>query len=214
MTKKVMIRKALQRDDADRAAYSLEIEGLDPTPEMMCFFDETGVDGRTERRSRGWALKGRKATITELLHNGQHYSVLALYGITGFIDHDFVEGGYTADDVLTAFEWMIVPHLGNYLRREPNSVIIGDNCSAHHTFEAAITNMVESAGARIVFLAPYSPIDNPIEKGFDVSKAFWKRERLLCANMSVSDRIQYCLDNCYKNPKESAAATYKSCGII
>ena len=39
----------------------------------------------------------------------------------------------------------------------------------HHTHLAELRRMVEEeAGAKLVFLAPYSPIDNPIEMGFNV----------------------------------------------
>ena len=72
---------------------------------------------------------------------------------------------------------------------------------------------VESAGARLVYLAAYSPIDNPIEMGFNVFKACWKREKWLEAR-ALEYRVRYCLENCYAHPEEAAAATYRECGLV
>ena len=38
-----------------------------------------------------------------------------------------------------------------------------DNCAIHKTYEDELRYLVEVvAGAKLVFLAPYAPIDNPI----------------------------------------------------
>ena len=68
--------------------------------------------------------------------------------------------------------------------------------------------MVEGAGAKLVFLAPYSPIDNPIEMGFNVFKTCWKRHGWwLDSLVPISRKIAFCLFCCYSNPKAAAAAT-------
>ena len=41
--------------------------------------------------------------ISENLNRGKHISMLALYGYGGFLSFDHLEGGYTADDFLPAF---------------------------------------------------------------------------------------------------------------
>jgi hypothetical protein len=111
--------------------------------------------------------------ITEFLNRGKHISILALYGINGFIDFDYVEGGYTADDFLSAVQFMIVPHLRPY--PEDNSVLVIDNCTVHKNDLAALVAMVEAVGAKVRFLALYCPIDNPIECAFSSLKACWRR---------------------------------------
>ena len=62
--------------------------------------------------------------MSEILHRGDHVSILALYGTTGFIDYDYVLGGYDTEAVLRVFEHMVVPQLGKYSDGEPNSVLV------------------------------------------------------------------------------------------
>jgi hypothetical protein len=97
--------------------------------------------------------------ITEFLNRGKHISILALYGINGFIDFDYVEGGYTADDFLSAVQFMIVPHLRPY--PEDNSVLVIDNCTVHKNDLAALVAMVEAVGAKVRFLACTAPSTTP-----------------------------------------------------
>ena len=56
-----------------------------------------------------------------LLHHSTHVSILACYGIGGFIDYHHVEGGYNAADFMGAVESMIVPHLNVWPAPNSNS---------------------------------------------------------------------------------------------
>jgi hypothetical protein len=83
----------------------------------------------------------------------------------------------------------------------------------HHTHLAELRRMVEEeAGAKLVFLAPYSPIDNPIEMGFNVLKACWRRHGWWLDAYPLDFKIRWCFENCYKAGGESARATYAECG--
>jgi hypothetical protein len=58
----------------------------------------------------------------------------------------------------TARAWQartcLLPHLGNYSRREPNSIVVLDNARVHtHEF----IRLIRSVGTRVIFLPPYSP---------------------------------------------------------
>lgn len=208
---KVMTHKAQQRNERERHRYWLEVADLNVRMDQLCFFDETGQDERGSRRRRGWGMKNSRVKVDEFLHRGEHVSILAMYGTTGFIDFDYVMGGYDGDDVLRVFEHMIVPQLGSYDLGESNSVVVCDNCGPHRMYEDALIDMVEGVGARMLFLAAYSPIDNPIEMAFNVFKQYWKRERW-CANMPLDYRIRHCMQYCYATPEKSALAAYEKCG--
>ena len=58
----------------------------------------------------GWGEVGAGCDIREFLNRGKHISILAVYWITGFIDFDHKEGGYSAKDFISAVEFMIIPH--------------------------------------------------------------------------------------------------------
>jgi transposase len=175
-TLKAMRRRAEHRNEALRFKYWEEMSDLVVHPWQVCFAGEVGQDGRGSRRRRGWGLRGEDVVITELLARGKHISVLALYGYSGFINFDYKEGGYKADDFLEAVRLCIIPYLQPYDKANPlpNSIFVLDNCQIHHTHEAELREMVEGAGAVLVFLAPYSPIDNPIGKEACHSDLSWR----------------------------------------
>ncbi len=64
------------------------------------------------------------------------------------------------------YEW-VVKRLSKIIK--PNSIVVMDNLRAHKN--PKIRNFIESLGAQLWFLPPYSPDLNPIEKLFSKSKA-------------------------------------------
>ena len=74
--------------------------------------------------------------------------------------------------------------------------------------------MVTSVGAKLVFLAPYSPIDNPIEQSFSVLKKYFERHADLLRQFPTPDAINLALGACYANPLSSASASYQNCGYF
>ena len=172
---KKMRKKARQRNERKRDLYwetIAELLGHTGSRRQLCFADETAKDTRALRRWRGWGLGGDRVEIEEMLFKGKVLSILALYGCDGFIDFDFKVGGYKGDDFFESAMGMIIPHLGNYARGEDNSILVLDNCQIHKTRLEEFQALVEAQGAKLVFLAPYCPIDNPIEKGFNVFKQY------------------------------------------
>ena len=59
----------------------------------------------------------------------------------------------------------------------PNSVLVMDNARVHHG--GRINELCEAANVVLVYLPPYSPDMNPIEKVFSVLKSRLKREQIL-----------------------------------
>ena len=64
-------------------------------------------------------------------------------------------------------EQVIVPEL------RPGDIVVMDNLSSHKGPRAR--QLIEDAGARLVFLPPYSPDFNPIEKAFARLKALLRK---------------------------------------
>jgi len=102
---KNMRRVARQRDEFQRHQYFVALSKIMWFPEKLVFSDEVGQDGRGSRRRRGWAPVGAPCDILEFLERGKHISILALYGITGFLNFDYLEGGYNAEDFMTAVQF-------------------------------------------------------------------------------------------------------------
>ncbi len=62
---------------------------------------------------------------------------------------------------------MLVPSL------QHGGVVIIDNLPSHK--RASVRDLIEAAGARLMFLPPYSPDFNPIEKAFARLKAMLRK---------------------------------------
>lgn len=129
----------------------------------MVFLDESGVllglmrhHARSEKGSRVYDLKpfyrGKKVTIIGAISISK---VLAVMTLDNSMDrnafHVFIEK-------------LLLPQLWK------GAVVIMDNLSAHDI--TAITPLIESVGARVVNLSPYSPDFNPIEHWWSQLKAF------------------------------------------
>ncbi len=210
LTLKKMRERAAQRDEYKRHLYFTAVGEICSHPSQLVFADETAHDERTLRRKRGWGLRGVRVEVTSPLIHGRHVSVLALYGYGGFIDFSLRDGGFNASDFMWAVEHMIIPHLQPY--PAPQSILVLDNCRIHHTYERELKALVHGAGARLLFLAPYSPIDNPIEAGFNCFKSYWKRNHGYLKSLEDHQAVREALKNCYSNSALSAKAAYAHCG--
>ena len=70
-----------------------------------------------------------------------------------------------------AFETSVAKGLGPELRR--GDVVVMDNLSSHKG--PRVRAMIEAAGARLLYLPPYSPDFNPIENAFAKLKALLRK---------------------------------------
>ena len=209
---KVMRRIAAQRDEHKRDLYWEQIYRTVTFLDQLVFADETAKDTRTLWRRRGWGKFGAPVDTTQFLIRGKHVSILALYGMSGFIDYHHKEGGYKAEDFIEAVQICILPHLQQWPL--PRSVLVLDNCGIHKKYRDALEDMVEARGARVIFLAPYSPIDNPIEMAFSAFKACWRRNAHWLVHTNDYDAIRFCMKNCHKHLKGAGSHVecYRHCG--
>lgn len=123
----------------------------------MIFLDETWTTTAMTRRY-AWTDVGARA----LGHapNGHWKTTTFLAGLTsdGLIAPFVLDGPINAECFLAYVEQVLIPVL-----REGDTVIL-DNLSSHKDDEAA--RLIAAAGARLLFLPPYSPDLNPIEMAF------------------------------------------------
>ena len=89
---------------------------------------------------------------------------LALDGFRGFTTIDMATN---AEVFALWVEQELVPNL------KPGDVVVMDNLSAHKTVPAL--DLIHNAGAEVLFLPPYSPEFNPIEKAWSKLKQAVRR---------------------------------------
>lgn len=86
---------------------------------------------------------------------------------TGMVAPLVVDGPINGEWFEAYVAQVLVPTL------KPGDVVILDNLSSHK--RPAAREIIEAAGARMLFLPPYSPDFNPIEKAFSKLKALLRK---------------------------------------
>ena len=130
-------------------------------PGRLVFLDESGVTTEMTRRY-GRAPAGER--VHEATPAG-HWSTLTLLGALtkeGWLASMTVESPTDGDVFLAYLEEVLCPCL------QPGQIVIADNLSAHKV--AGVRERIEAAGATLLYLPPYSPDFNPIEKAWSKIK--------------------------------------------
>lgn len=120
----------------------------------LIFLDESGVNlALTRLMAR--APKGKRARGKRPQKRGKNVSLIGAIGLQGLITQISLLG---AADSLT-FEAFIAQRLVPKLWA--GAYVLMDNCSIHKG--AAIETLIAEAGAKLLYLPPYSPDFSPIE---------------------------------------------------
>jgi len=126
-------------------------------PRRLVFIDETWA--KTNMTPiRGWAPRGQKLVARAPFGHWRTLTFLAA------LRHDRIDAPCVLDGPINGLsftawvEQFLVPTLA------PGDIVIMDNLGSHKG--AAVRQAIRSAGARLLFLPPYSPDLNPIEQVF------------------------------------------------
>ena len=88
----------------------------------------------------------------------------------GVVEYEFTDGTVDAEKFFDFVRGQLLPNMQPFPGNQ--SVLVMDNCSVHHVQE--IKDLVTHAGILLLFLPPYSPDYNPIEKLFSYVKYYLK----------------------------------------
>ncbi|MGV4796185.1 IS630 family transposase [Rhizobium sp. F40D2] len=135
---------------------------LDLDPEKLIFIDETGLSTKMSRL-RGRALRGERCRAGVPHGHWKTTTFTGALRLSGMTAPFVYDGAMNGNVFLAYVEQVLLPTL------EVGDVVIMDNLPAHKT--AGVRDVIERAGARLMFLPPYSPDFNPIENAFSKLKA-------------------------------------------
>jgi transposase len=122
--------------------------------ERLIFLDESGITTEMTRRY-GRAVGGHRIAEGTPGH-WRTLTILGAIGWGGWVATMTIESP-TDGDVFRAYvQQVLCPQL------KAGQIVVMDNLSAHKV--AGIRELIESTGARLSYLPPYSPDFNPIEK--------------------------------------------------
>jgi transposase len=130
-------------------------------PERLVFLDESGVSTQMTRRF-GRAQGGRRVHESTPEGSWKILTVLGAMSLGGMIATMTVEAATDAN--------IFLAYLDHFLCRElkPGDVVVMDNLSSHKV--AGVRERIQAVGAECLYLPPYSPDLNPIEKAWSKLK--------------------------------------------
>jgi transposase len=152
-------------------------------------------------RRRARAAPGERAVADVPHGHWQVTTVVAAIGLAGVVAALTYPGATDTEAFATFVEEVLGPQLRS------GDVVVLDNLSSHRGERARLA--VEARGARWLFLPPYSPDLNPIEKAWSKVKA-WLRQRAVRTGLALGYAIGEALD---RITESDCRGYFASCGI-
>lgn len=118
-------------------------------------------------RLRGRAQKGERLRAGIPQGHWKTTTFVAGLRLTGMTAPMVLDGPMNGAAFLAYVQQVLVPEL------KPGDIVIMDNLSAHKGSQ--VRDVIEAAGARLLYLPPYSPDFNPIENAFAKLKALLRK---------------------------------------
>lgn len=152
--------------------------------------------------TRNYARAPRGQRVKEATPQGhwQILTMLAALTIRGLEAPMTIAEPTDGDIFLAYLEQVLCPQL------RPGQVVIMDNLSAHKV--EGVRALIEGAGARLIYLPPYSPDLNPIEQAWSKVKQLLRSLKARTANaleMAVAEALAAIT-------AENAVAWFSHCG--
>lgn len=133
---------------------------------QLVFLDEFGATTHMQR-THGRAAPGERV-VTKVPHgHWKMISTIAAMSVEGIVASGSFDGATDTESFLVFIREALVGVL------QPGQVLVMDNLPAHKS--TRIDRLVETAGARVMRLPPYSPDYNPIEMGISKVKTVLRK---------------------------------------
>lgn len=171
-----------ERDEAKRAAFLAQLAAIPPSQRV--YIDESGMDERDDY-GYGWSPRGQRLEALKAGRRSGRVNMIAAYCEHQLMAPFTIEGACNRVVFETWLETCLIPAL------QPGQVVIGDNATFHHG--GRIAALIEAAGCRLLYLPPYSPDFNRIEKCWA-----WLKSRIR-KRLSQSDSLRQAVESVLKD---------------
>lgn len=136
---------------------------------------------------------------------GGHWKIMTILGamsVNGIIAAMTIEEATDGDIFMAFVEQVLCPAL------KPGDVVVMDNLSSHKAARVRIS--IEKAGAELLYLPPYSPDMNPIEKAWAKLK-----ESLRAAQARTREVLEQAIaDGLKRITPDNAKAWFRLCNSV
>lgn len=146
----------------------------------LVFIDESGVNTNMVRLY-GRAMGGNRSVDNTPLNTPKNTTILSSIRLNGETAYTTYQGGTTKDKFIDYLKNVLAPTL------DKNDIVIMDNMRTHHAKD--VQKVVKELKMNVIFLPPYSPDFNPIEKMWSKIKSILRKLRS-CTLTELSESIK------------------------
>ena len=151
-------------------------------------------------RRYGRAPRGQRVAEGTPAGHWRTLTLLSAMSLQGMLAAMTVESPTDGDVFLAYVEQVLCPRL------QPGQVVVMDNLPAHKV--EGVRNLIEAAGAELLYLPPYSPDFNPIEQAWSKIK-----QQLRSAKARTLDTLEAAItESLAAITTHHAAAWFAHCG--
>ena len=168
----------MESDPKKREEYLKKIKNI--PKERLVYIDESGIEINM-KKERAWSKIGDKI-LAQI--SGKFYSRINV--IAGLVNNKPIAPykyiGSCNTELFVAWVRLLIKEL------EPGQVVVMDNAAFHKS--PKIRELIESVGCELIYLPPYSPDLNPIEK-------FWGNMKRWIKQKITDIKEIHCLLSCF-----------------
>ena len=155
---------ASERDEEARGSFRERLKNLDSN--KLLFVDESGTN-ITLAPLYGWAPKGERAYGKAPRNWEKNVTLIACLSTEGIGAAMSIEGATDGAAFETYVEHFLLPTL------KEGQIVVMDNLQVHKSLK--VRELIEGAGASVLFLPSYSPDFSPIEEAFSKVKSILRK---------------------------------------
>lgn len=165
------------------------------------FLDESGVNTNMTR-IYGRAMGGNRCVDHTPINTPTNTTVLSSIRLNGNTEYTTYSGGTTGDKFVEYLKNTLLPTL------KSGDVLIMDNMRSHKVKE--VKEVVEKFGVVLLYLPPYSPDLNPIEKMWSKIKSYLRKLKARALD-ELPHAIQCAFSEVSAN---DCRGWFESCGML
>lgn len=188
--------KESERVQKKRVEFWQKIRDI-PTEDLV-FLDESGVN-LAMLRIYARALKGRRARGRKPQKRGKNVSLLTALSLDKVIASSNIYGAVNGITFEAFIANKLVPNLWK------GACVVMDNAKIHLGEEIRL--LIESVGAKLIYLSPYSPEFNPIENFWSKVKASLRKRKA----RTYPDLLDAIVNSMFKVTKDDIRNWFAHC---
>jgi transposase len=184
---------------AKREAWIIEMKQIDV--KNLVFIDESSFQNNMTR-FYGRIIGGERLHESAPGGSWDTTTIISSICLNGSMAAMTIKGSTDSEVFKTYITEVLCPTLSK------KNIVIMDNLRAHKV--SGIREAIEAKGAKLLYLPPYSPDFNPIEKMWSKIKAFMRKTKA-----RSQENLNEAISNAFKSITASdAAGWFKSCGYV